>query len=328
MNEANDAAKEPPRFRRMCVTMENYQQHGLDHGEIEKRILGLKSLRYGCFDLEVSPNGVPHAHLYLVFSNQVRVTVIKNAFGNFVHIDKARGSHAQCIAYCEKSGESNAEKKETQVEGSFWETGTRPLDRSDKRESVWASVYELAKGGELSALEILEEYPSLANQLSKIETLVDRFKAERSKQTWREVEVMILYGATATGKTTWVYERYGLDSVYRVTDYEHPYDSYSGERVLCYDEADFLADCMDLSAILQLTDKFPLGAALTRRYSNLVPEFDTCIFISNDDPSRFYSYASPRKWNAFLRRVSKIYRFDGIGKIVEEDKKQYERHGW
>lgn len=320
-----ESKKEPPRFRRMCVTMENYQKHGLDHDSICKIISGFKSLLYGCFDLEISTNGVPHSHAYLVFANQVRVTTVKNAFGDFVHIEKARGSHAQCLAYCEKSGESNADKKETQIEGSFWETGERPLDRSEKRESVWANVYELAKEGEMSALEILEEYPSLSNQLSKVEALVEKFKAQKSKRQWRKIEVIILYGATATGKTTWVYEQYGLENVYRVTDYDHPYDSYSGEETICYDEADFWADCMNLSTILQLTDKFPLGAALSRRYNNLVPEFDTCVFISNEDPNEFYPFAPAKKWNALLRRVSHIYRFDGIGKVVEEDKTNYIR---
>lgn len=324
MTEKKDG-RETPRFRRMCITMENYQNHGLDHDSIRKAICSLKSLIYGCFDLEVSPNGVPHAHVYLVFSNQVRTATVKNVLGNFVHVEKAMGSHAQCIAYCEKSGKSNAEKKKTQVEGTFWETGERPFDRSAKRESIWANVYELAKEGELSALEILEEYPSLSNQLAKVEALVEKFKMQKSKKEWREVEVIVLHGATATGKTTWVYEQYGLENVYRVTDYEHPYDGYSGEKVICYDEADFFADSMNLSTILQLTDKFPLGAALTRRYSNLVPEFDTCVFISNENPIEFYPFASPKRWNAFLRRVSHIYRFDGIGEMVEEDKSEYER---
>ena len=164
----------------MFITMENYQKHGLDHEAIQKAIQSFSSLVYGCFDLEISGNGVPHAHAYLVFSNQVRVSTVKNAFGGFIHIDKAQGSHAQCIAYCEKSGEALAEKRKTQIEGSFWEIGERPKSGTGKRDGVWAAVFAMAKTGEFSALDILEEHPSLANHLDKIETLVARCKAQKS----------------------------------------------------------------------------------------------------------------------------------------------------
>lgn len=313
------------RYLRMFLTMENYQKHGLNHEGIQKGIKSFASLVYGCFDLEVSNNGVPHAHAYLVFDYQVRVSTVKNVFGKFIHIEKAQGSHAQCIAYCEKSGEALAKKKETQVEGSFWETGTRPLDRAEKRKGVWASVYAMAKTGEFSALDILEANPSLAGHLDKIETLVARCKAQESKKRWRDVEVLLLYGDTATGKTTWAYENHSTGGIYRVTDYEHPYEGYSGEKTMVYDEFDHKAHTMNLSSILQLTDRFPLGAALTRRYSNLVPEFETVIFISNEPPNAMYKKVPPKQWNAFLRRINHIYRFDGVGLIAEEDKSRYER---
>lgn len=316
--------KAEPRFRRMFLTMENYQEHGLDHGAIQKVIQSFASLIYGCFDLEVSGNDVPHAHAYLVFNNQVRVSTVKNAFGDFIHIDKAQGSHAQCIAYCEKSGEALAEKK-TQVEDSFWETGERPKSGTEKREGVWASVFAMAKTGEFSALEILEENPSLASHLDKIEMLVARCKAQKSKEQWRNVKVYLLYGDTATGKTTWAYENHSEGGIYRVTDYEHPYEGYGGEKNIVYDEFDHRAHTMGLSSILQLTDRFPLGAALTRRYSNLVPEFETVIFISNESPSAMYRKAPPKQWNAFLRRIDHIYRFDGVGLVAEEDKARYQR---
>lgn len=317
--------KQTPRFRRMCVTMENYQNHGLDRTKIANAVLSLGSLEYACFDLEISDAGVPHCHLYVVFKNQRNVSTIKGAFGEFVHIEQARGTHEQCIAYCEKSGDRNADKKHTQVEGSFWETGERPVTKPDAK-AKWAAVYELAKAGQMTALEILDQYPTLASQLPKIELLVERFKTERSKRQFRDpVTCLILYGETSTGKTTWAYERFG-DSLYRVCDYSHPYDGYSGEAVLVYDEVDTTAEAIPLSSILQLTDKFPLGAALARRYNNLVPEFHTVVFISNESPATYYNNAPPKQWNAFLRRVDHIYRFEQGGKIIEEDKTIYERH--
>lgn len=318
--------KKQPRFRRMLVTLENYQKHGLDHEAIAAILTELheENLRYGCFDLELG--STPHAHVYLVYDVQVCVSTVKRAFGDFVHIDQARGSHAQCIAYVEKSGDSIPdEKRATQVPGSFWEIGQRPLDKADKNKKVWEGVYALARTGEVTALEILETYPSLSSQLAKVELLVERFKAEKAKKEWREIETLILHGKTSTGKTTWAYENYGEKGLYRVTDYEHPYEGYSGEPVICYDEMDWWAKSMRISTILQLTDKFPLGAALDRRYANLVPEFSTCIFISNEPPSEMYPQVTRRQWNAFLRRVSHIYRFDGLNQIVEEDKSIYER---
>lgn len=321
---AKEDTKEP-RFRRMFLTMENYQKHGLDHEKIQKLIKSFTSLIYGCFDLEVSNNGVPHVHAYLYFDNQVRVSTVKNTFGKFIHIDKAQGSHSQCIAYCEKSGDSLAEKKETQVEGSFWETGERPLDRTERRESVWAGVYELAKTGDFTALDIIDANPSLSCHLEKIEALVSRCKAQKSKKQWREVTVFLIYGDTATGKTTWAYEHHSEGGIYRVTDYEHPYEGYTGEKTIVYDEFDHRARTMNLSSILQLIDRFPLGAALTRRYSNLVPEFVKVVFISNESPNCMYLRATHKQWNAFLRRINHIYRFENDGVIVEENPSIYIR---
>lgn len=315
--------KNPPRFRRMCITMENYQRHWLDHETIESKLRSLTGLAYACFDLEVSDAGVPHCHLYCVFDNQRSVKTMKQLFGDFIHIEKAMGSHEQCIAYCEKSSEKHADKRHTQVEGSFWEIGERPATKPDSK-AKWEAVYELAKSGGLTALQILDEYPTLASQLSKIELLVERFKAERGKREFREIQCIILHGDTGTGKTTWVYERYG-ESLYRVTDYAHPYEGYGGERTLCFDEVDTSSDAIALPTMLQLTDRFPLGAALTRRYSNLVPEFDTVVFISNESPDTYYRSAPAKQWNAFLRRVNHIYRFERGGAIVEEDKSTYER---
>ena len=314
---------ETPRFRRMCITMENYQKHGLDRESIAAKLQSLSSLEYACFDLEVSDNGVPHVHLYVSFENQRNVTTMKKLFGDFIHIEKALGTHEECIAYCEKIGEKHADKKHTQVEGSFWEIGERPVTKPDAK-AKWAAVYELAKAGELSALEILELYPSLSNQLPKIELLVERFKEQKSKKQFRSIQCLIIYGATMTGKTTWVYEHYG-NSLYRVTDYLHPYDSYQSELCICYDEFDSSAEAVSLSTMLQLTDKFPLGAALTKRYNNLVPAFETVIFVSNSAPSTYYKDAKPEQWNAFLRRIDYIYRFEQNGVIVDEDKAIYER---
>lgn len=318
-----DEKKNPPRFRRMMITMMNYQKYGLDHASIASKILSLTGLTYGCFDLEVSDSGTPHFHAYLVFENQRNVSTIKKLFGKALHVEQAFSSHEDCVGYVEKAGAKNADKKHTQVQGTFWETGERPVTKPTQK-AKWAAVYQLAKAGEHTALEILEQYPTLASQLSKIELLVERFKAERGKREFREIECIILYGDTGTGKTTWVYEQYG-ESLYRVTDYAHPYEGYGGERTLCFDEVDTSSDAIALPTMLQLTDRFPLGAALTRRYSNLVPEFDTVVFISNESPATYYRSAPAKQWNAFLRRVNHIYRFECGGAIVEEDKSTYER---
>ena len=99
-------------------------------------------------------------------------------------------------------------------------------------------------------------------------TDIDRARAtirqEQYKNTFRTMKVVYISGATGTGKTRTVMEENGYEAVYRVTDYEHPFDSYAGQEVLVLDE---FRSQLKISEMLNILDGYPLE--LRCRYANV-----------------------------------------------------------
>ena len=77
----------------------------------------------------------------------------------------------------------------------------------------------------------------------------------------------------------------GGTSYHRVTDYQHPFDSYSGEEVLILDEFD---GEMRLSTLLNVLDIWP--TMLPARYADRVAAYSQVILVSNEAPWSFYSW--------------------------------------
>jgi len=95
------------------------------------------SCRYICVGKELAPGtGTPHLQGFIVFKNAVRFGTVQASLPG-AHLEIARGTVSQCIAYCEKDGD-------------FAEFGDRPLSASDKgnQESArWSLALSLAKAG-------------------------------------------------------------------------------------------------------------------------------------------------------------------------------------
>ncbi len=51
-----------------------------------------------------------------------------------------------------------------------------------------------------------------------------------------DLKVIYISGATGTGKTRGILDKHGDGNVYRVNDYEHPFDGYSCQNILAFDE--------------------------------------------------------------------------------------------
>lgn len=111
--------------------------------------------RYLCFGKEIAPTtNTPHLQGFVYWANARTLgATIKLLRG--CHVESARGSFSQCIAYCSKEGE-------------FFEYGVRPQDPSDKgdRESTrWDTALESARSGALNEIDaqiLVSHYGSLS----------------------------------------------------------------------------------------------------------------------------------------------------------------------
>jgi len=271
--------------------------------ETIKKILNnsFTTLTYWCMADEKGSNY--HTHLYICFSSRVRFSKIKKAFPT-AHIEKAKGTVTDNVLYIKKEGKwEDTDKIETRIEGTFEERGTRPPDTKGKMADM-SELYQLVKDGHSDAeiVAINQDYILSLDKISKLRTtlLIDEFKG-----TLREnLHVCYISGKTATGKTRGVIEEHGAENVFRVTDYQHPFDHYENQPVLVFDE---FRSNLTLSDMLNYLDIYPL--VLPARYSNKYACFTTVYIISNwrlEDQYHEKQQNDKESWLAFLRRIHEV----------------------
>ena len=279
------------------LTINNPTYHGYDHHTIaEKLVLNFKTLRYFCMADEIGKEGTYHTHVYVCFNSRVRFSTLKKQF-EVAHIEAAYSTAESNFEYITKTGRwADTEKAETKVEGTFEEWGTFPVQKGKKEDME--ELYEMVKNGYTNAeiLAINNDYILQIDKLDKLRTLL---LTEKYKNTRRlDLTVTYIYGATGTGKTRGILDKHGDANVYRVTDYEHPFDSYNCQPVIAFDE---YRSQIRISDMLNYLDIYPIE--LAAKYSNKY----ACI--SNWSLEQQYEYVqqeNKESWLAFLRRIHKV----------------------
>lgn len=291
--------------RKWQITLNFKNQQQLDHTAIKEKLSAIKPLVYYCMADEVgAKEQTPHMHIFIVCTSPLRFSTIKRIFPE-AHIEQARGSCEANRNYISKEGEKYADKSQTSVEGTFEEWGEMPIERQGARSDL-DLLYTLVKDGK-SNFEILEENSDYLLRLADIERVRQTVKAEEFRTTFRNMEVTYLWGKTGTGKTRYVMEREGYAAVYRVTEYDHPFDGYAGQETLVLDE---YRSQLKISELLNLLDGYPLE--LRCRYSNKTACFTTVYIISNFALSAQYpmlKHEQPDTWQALLRRIHHIIEY-------------------
>ena len=259
---------------------------------------------------EIGTQGTPHIHIYVCFTSRVRWSTLKKHFTE-AHIEIAHGSVEDNIMYIKKDGKwKNTEKEETKIEDSYEEWGEVPKQKGNNQDM--AELYQLIKDGytDTEIFEINNDYIREVDRINKIRTtlLIDKFKDTR-----RNIKVIYISGATGTGKTRGVLDTHGDSNVYRVSDYNHPFDYYSCQPVLCFDE---FRSSLRLSDMLNYMDIYPIQ--LPSRYSNKVACYETVYVVSNWKLEAQYpeiQQHDQESWSAFLRRIHEIHIYNSNGTI-------------
>lgn len=137
----------------------------------------------------------------------------------------------------------------------------------------------------LTTAEIIKIFPESIRFLDKIEHAKQILVENEYKETFRNLSVTYIYGKTETGKTRSVMEQYGYGSVFRVTDYEHPFDGYRSTEhsVLVFEE---FRSSLRIQDMLNYLDGYP--CELKARYRNKMATYLYCYIISNVPLSEQY----------------------------------------
>lgn len=304
--------------RKYQLTINTPAEKGITHEVIKHTLEPLKSLVYWCMADEIGlENHTPHTHIFIMLKSPARFSRIKKLFPD-AHIEQAHGTAIENRAYIQKSGDKweDDPKSDTSIPGTFEEWGELPEEPGQGYRSDIAQLYSMIVDG-MSNAEIMETNPNLAAHISRMDRMRQDILEARYRDTFRELTTTYIYGPTATGKTRGVMEKHGYSDVYRVTDYNHPFDRYASEPVLCLDE--FRSSLM-IGDMLNYLDGYPLN--LPARYAQRVACFTTVYIISNIDLVEQYPNIQtnePATWQAFLRRIHRVVVYDEQGNTTNYD---------
>lgn len=292
--------------RKWQVTINNPQEKGYSHDFIRKILDRFKGCVYWCMSDEVGKEtGTYHTHVFICCSGAVRFSTMQKRFQG-AHLEVCKGTAAENRDYVFKLGKyAGTLKEETRQYGTQEEFGELPVERQGQRNDI-VDLYDMIKGG-YSDYQILEINPQYMLSLDKIERVRQAVLEERYKKQWRDLNVVYIYGETGSGKTRSVMDLFGYDKVYRITDYEHPFDGYKGQDIVIFEE---FRSNLKITEMLNLLDGYP--CVLRCRYANKIACFTKVFIISNIELSEQYTElqkVQPRTWDAFLRRIHEVKAF-------------------
>lgn len=290
------------RSRKWQITVNNPLDKGFTHEYIKKQFEEFKNLLYWCMCDEISESGTYHTHFFIVCSGAVRFSRMKKLFEG-AHFEMARGTSQENRDYIRKEGKwEKDKKKETNLIDTFEEFGEMPVERPGQRNDIH-DLYDMIRSG-MTNFDIIEQNPDYMMCIDKIEKTRQIIREEEYKRVFRKLEVTYIWGSTGSGKTRGVMEKYGYENVYRITDYQHPFDGYKGQDVIVFEE---FRSSLKISEMLLYLDGYP--TELPCRYFNKVACFTKVYILTNHDLESQYrdvQLSHPETWLAFKRRINEV----------------------
>lgn len=315
MNEEVNEMKDSQSYMYQ-ITINSPKEKKLTHERILKIFRNnFETLVYLCMADE--QGSCYHTHVFVVFSSRVRFSMVKRYFKE-AHIEKCKGTVSDNVNYVKKSGKWKLDKskQEKKIEGTFEEHGSQPPDSKGRRGDM-SELYQMINDG-LTNSEILAENQDYIMQIDKIDKVRTTLLMDKYKDVLRlDLQVVYISGATGTGKTRGVFESNGYANVFRVSDYDHPFDGYSGQDVIFFDE---FRSSIRLKDMLLYLDIYPIE--LPCRYANKYACFNKVYIVSNWTLEQQYSdiqHQDRESWKAFLRRIHKVITYETNGIITEYD---------
>ena len=125
-------------------------------------------------------------------------------------------------------------------------------------------------------------------------------------KTLRDVKVHYICGKTGSGKTRYVYDRYGFDRVYAAdSNGRDPFSFYNFEPVLVLDE---FRSSFAFNVILRMLDRYPYQ--IDRRYANRWAAWSEVYILTTYSLSRQYPNVLGDERQQLYRRVSDVSVMD------------------
>lgn len=301
--EPDERIRAVPKFqsqRFMLTLWDKYMPDEWDGSDI-MRVFENKGAWYACWGYEAAPTtGEMHYHVYVRFEHKRASTTICNYFktvcGKNLFIEKPLGNEKQVRDYCWCEGEHAAKLPSSNGHGELNPANFDPKwhEMQGKRSDLEA-IRDALKEGKDEAW-VAENHPGdfmrMHGGIAKMKALLGPKAPLR-----REVEVVLLWGPSDTGKTHRVMT--GFDDVFLVEPGRSPFDAYNGEVTIFFDEWNH--DQYPITKMNKFLDVW--RCPIDCRYNNKYAAWTRVVICANSPPATYYAMEPPMLQEAFRRRI-------------------------
>lgn len=285
----NTTMKYGEKGRNWCVTTFNINKY-----EEWKKIDNDK-IKYMVYQMEeCKSSGRKHVQGYIEMCDNTTMNNIKKILNdNTLHIEKRKGTDVEARNYCMKD--------DTKVMNSI-EIGKFKANRKGERTDI-KKMYEMIKNG----CTINELMDANINTYTRYYKAFDRIRNNVNKENcnkFRKVKVKCLIGDAGCGKTRYVYDKYGVNNVYKLRKGNGDniwFDGYDNEDILLID--DFYG-WIKYSIMLEMIDGY--GLQLDTKGGYTYAKWTKVFITSNVDIDKWYKIGAT---DALKRRINKIKYF-------------------
>jgi len=256
-----------------------------------------KRMEYLVYQWEVGKKGTLHIQGYLRLKRRATFTNIQKLLGEHAALKVARGNEQQCRDYCTK--------EDTRVRvGKEYGDYDPDAGKQGRRTDLESVVADCRAGKTLR--EIAMYHPTeWIKYHAGIQSL--HVQVRPAPPVRREVQILVMWGPTGTGKTHRVLTAQDLftdGGVFSVTPGRGPWDTYRGQKTVFFDEFDYTK--WDINEMKRLLDVWLME--LPCRYQNKFAEWTRVIICSNPSPMTWYPNADVCDRDALRRRLGKQCR--------------------
>lgn len=290
------------KFRSWCFTLNNYTEDEWNHlpKMFEDKSNNINYLVQG---KEVGDNGTPHIQGFIHFDSQRSLGGLKKIHSRAHWEAKSpKSTFEEAANYCKK-------------EKNFIELGKLP------KQGARTDILDL-KTAATEGLKKHQLYEQFGESYLKYHKAIDAITADyrrdaRIKKGYLNLEVIIHWGHTGTGKTKEANADPENTYMAKHTPTGYWYDGYVDQRILILDEFGCNMPLNDLKDRLDghCNIMIPVKGGMTPQ------SWDTVHITSNQDPRTWYSNCRDEDRKALWNRITKVIKYnEDKTKVVELDK--------
>lgn len=267
------------RHRSYCFTVNNYT---------EEDIVKLNSIecKYIIFGKEIAPTTeTKHLQGYVQFSQGKSFTQIQEWLPAGTHIEVAKGSPAQNIAYCSKGDD-------------YLERGERPEQgkRSDIKDFVEEMKRTTLEDAALKFTDTYVKYPKAFRDINYYHTKAKLGRRDKMRT------VIWIWGRPGSGKSKWVLDSLPVGKRVWYDSGAHDFfDNYSGEEIAVFD--DLYYNTKNIKDLLRATDPWS-NPVLNAKGTQTAWTADYVFITSTESPQQFMLHIQDQPWQQMTRRVT------------------------